>query len=284
MLKRHMAAAMAWSVASLFPAHAMAQSHQDTDPLDRDIVAVGAGLAVVPDYEGANHYSPVVAPAAIGSVEGHSFVLAGNQASLNLLRDRSGPVWEVQAGPVALINFNRATVGGTHDPRVRALGALGLAVELGGYVGVQKTGVLTSPYDRLTITVSYRHDVTGVHDAALWQPGVTYFTPLSLHAAVAITASADIAEDRYARTYYSVSPAASSRSGLAAYDARGGLKNWTIGLIGVRTVRGNLLHGVQLVALGTFGRMTGSIGSSPIVAQAGSRGQWLGALGLAYSF
>jgi len=68
------------------------------------------------------------------------------------------------------------------------------------------------PYDRLTITVSYRHDVTGVHDAGLWQPGVTYFTPLSLHAAVAITASADIAEDRYARTYYSVSPAASSRS------------------------------------------------------------------------
>ncbi len=72
------------------PAPVTAQSRQDTDPLDRDIVAVGAGLAVVPDYEGSDHYRPVVAPAAIGSVKGHSFVVAGNQASLNLLRDRPG--------------------------------------------------------------------------------------------------------------------------------------------------------------------------------------------------
>ena len=187
-------------------------------------------------------------------------------------------------GPFAQINFNRSAVGAIHDPRVRALGALGLAVEMGGYVGVQKTGVVTSSYDKLTMALSYRHDVSGVHEAGVWQPSLTYFTPLSLHAAVAFTASADIAEDRYARTYYSISSADSIRSGLPVYDAKGGLKSWTIGLIGVRTLRGNLLHGVQLVALGTYGTMTGSIGDSPIVAQAGCRGQWLGALGLAYCF
>lgn len=276
--------ATAWLTACLFSAPVTAESRQDTDPLDRDIVAVGAGLAVVPDYEGSDHYRPVVAPAAIGSVKGHSFVVAGNQASLNLLSDRPGPVWQVQVGPFAQINFNRSATGGIHDPRVRALGALGLAVEMGGYVGVQKTGVVTSPYDKLTMALSYRHDVSGVHEAGVWQPSLTYFTPLSLHAAVAFTASADIAEDRYARTYYSISSADSIRSGLPVYDAKGGMKSWTIGLIGVRTLRGNLLHGVQLVALGTYGAMTGSIGDSPIVAQAGSRGQWLGALGLAYSF
>ena len=98
--------ATAWLTACLFPAPVTAQSRQDTDPLDRDIVAVGAGLAVVPDYEGSDHYRPVVAPAAIGSIKGHSFVVAGNQASLNLLRDRPGPVWQVQVGPFAQINFS----------------------------------------------------------------------------------------------------------------------------------------------------------------------------------
>ena len=136
--------ATAWLTACLFPAPVTAQSRQDTDPLDRDIVAVGAGLAVVPDYEGSNHYRPVVAPAALGSVKGHSFVVAGNQASLNLLRDRPGPVWQVQVGPFAQINFNRSVIGAIHDPRVLALGALGLAVQMGGDVGVQKTGVVTS--------------------------------------------------------------------------------------------------------------------------------------------
>nr|WP_315472133.1 hypothetical protein [uncultured Sphingomonas sp.] len=101
--------ATAWLTACLFPAPVTAQSRQDTDPLDRDIVAVGAGLAAVPDYEGSDHYRPVVAPVAIGSVKGHSFVVAGNQASLDLLRDRPGPVWQVQVGPFAQINFNLTT-------------------------------------------------------------------------------------------------------------------------------------------------------------------------------
>ncbi len=81
------------------------------------------------------------------------------------------------------------------------------------------------------MALSYRHDVSGVHEAGVWQPSLTYFTPLSLHAAVAFTASADIAEDRYARTYYSISSADSIRSGLPVYDAKGGMKSWTIGLI-----------------------------------------------------
>lgn len=276
--------AAAGLIAAPLPAQVSAQSRPEPSPFDRDRVAVGAGLAVIPDYEGSDHYSPVVAPAAIGSVEGHSFVLAGNQLSIDLLRDRPGPGWRFQGGPVAQVNLNRSTLSGIHDPRVRALGALGTAIELGGYVGVQKTGVVTSPYDTLSLTLSYRHDVAGIHDAGLWQPGLTYFTPLSLHMAVAFTASVDMAEDRYARTYYSVSPAQSLRSGLPVYDAKGGIKNWTIGLVGVRTLHGDLLHGLHLVALGTFGGMTGSIGDSPIVARAGSRQQWLGALGLAYSF
>ena len=262
------------------PAHAL---DAPADPY-RDTVTVGVGVAALPDYEGSNDYRITPAPAAIGTIKGYGFVLAGNQLSVDLVKNAPGPVWDVQAGPIAQLNFNRSTLGSIDDRRVRALGKLGVAVELGGYVGLGKTGVLTSPYNTLSVTFGYRHDVSGVHDSGIWSPAITYFTPLSRKAAIGMFASADIVERGYAQTYYSVSTAQSATSGLLVYTARGGLKNWTLGAVGSYSLTGDLLHGVKLVAGGTYGRMAGSIARSPLVAVAGSRDQWLGTLGLGYTF
>ncbi len=262
------------------PAHAQ---DAPADPY-RDTVTVGVGVAALPDYEGSNDYRITPAPAAIGTIKGYGFVLAGNQLSVDLIKNTPGPVWDVQAGPIAQLNFNRSALGSIDDRRVRALGKLGVAVELGGYVGLGKTGVLTSPYDTLSITLGYRHDVSGVHDSGIWSPGITYVTPLSRKAALGVFASADIVERGYAQTYYSVSAAQSATSGLPVYTTRGGFKNWTLGAIGSYSLTGDLLHGIKIVGAGTYGRMTGDIASSPLVAIAGSRDQWLGTIGLAYTF
>ncbi len=262
------------------PAHAQ---DAPADPY-RDTVTVGVGVAALPDYEGSNDYRISPAPAAIGTIKGYGFVLAGNQLSVDLIKNAPGPVWDVQAGPIAQLNFNRSALGSIDDRRVRALGKLDVAVELGGYVGLGKTGVLSSSYDTLSVTLGYRYDVSGVHDSGIWSPGITYVTPLSLKAAIGLFASADIVERGYAQTYYSVSAAQSATSGLPVYTARGGLKNWTLGAIGSYSLTGDLLHGVKLVAGGTYGRMGGSIAHSPLVAIAGSRDQWLGTLGLGYTF
>ena len=264
------------------PAEAREPSRDD-DPY-RDTVSVGVGFAGLPDYEGSNDYRIVPAPAAIGSIRRYGFVLIGNQVSVDLIRDRPGPVWDLQAGPVAQINFNRNSARSIDDRRVRALPSLGTAVELGGFVGIGKTGVLTSPYDKLSATVAYRHDVSGVHDAGIWQAGVNYITPVSTRAAIGAVASVDVVEKGYADTYYSITPDDASRSGLPVYAARGGLKSWTVGLGGMVSLTGNLLHGLKLVGGGRYGRMAGSIGDSPLVARAGSRDQWLAALGLGYTF
>jgi outer membrane scaffolding protein for murein synthesis (MipA/OmpV family) len=250
----------------------------------RDTVTVGVGAAYLPDYEGSNDYRTVVAPAAIGTIKGFGFVLAGNQLNVDLFPDKPGPTWDIQVGPVAAINFNRTSLGDIADLRVRALGKRDTAVELGGYVGIGKTGVLTSPYDKLSITLGYRHDVAGVHDSGIWQPGITYFAPLSTKAAVGLFGQAEIVERGYARTYYSISSAESIASGLPQYAAGGGLKNWTLGAVGAYSLTGDLLHGVKLVAAGTYGRMSGSIARSPIVDQVGSRDQWLGTIALGYTF
>lgn len=277
---------LALMLAGTMTAFAAIPAYAQDAPADpyRDTVTVGVGVAALPDYEGSNDYRITPAPAAIGTIKGYGFVLAGNQLSVDLIKNTPGPVWDFQAGPIAQVNFNRSALGSIDDRRVRALGKLGVAVELGGYVGLGKTGVLTSPYDTLSVTLGYRHDVSGVHDSGIWSPGITYVTPLSRKAAIGLFASADLVERGYAQTYYSVSAAQSVASRLPIYTPRGGLKNWTVGAIGSYSLTGDLLHGIKFVAAGTCGRMAGSIARSPLVAIAGSRDQWLGTIGLAYTF
>lgn len=286
---------MAASVAIAMPAHAqvaqgvppdtgaVASTAADFD-LDRDSITVGAAGVYLSDYEGSNDYRLTAAPAAIGSVKGFAFTLAGNRASVDLIPNTPGPSWDIQAGPIGVVNFNRSSLKSIDDARVRALGKVDTAIELGGYVGVGKTGVITSPYDKLSVTVSYRHDVAGAHDSGLWQPTINYLTPLSTKAAVAFFGSAEHAGRGYATTYFSVSPAQSIASGLPTYNARSGWKNYTLGGLATYSLTGNLLKGFKIVAGGTYTRILNDFADSPVVSVAGSKNQWLGAVGLAYTF
>lgn len=249
-----------------------------------DSVTAGVGIGYMPDYEGSDDYRFVPAPAAIGTIGGISFTVLGNRASADLIPDRPGPGWDFQAGPSGVINFMRNSRQNIGDPRVRRLGRRGTAVELGGYVGIGRTGIITSPYDKLSLSVSYRHDVTGTHKSGVWQPTITYFTPLSTKSAVGLFASAEHVERDYVATYYDVGPAASVHSGLPEFNGRGGWKNWTVGAMGAVSLTGDLLKGFKVVGGGSYRRLINDSGRSPLVSIAGSRNQWLGALGLAYTF
>lgn len=252
--------------------------------MGKNTITIGLGGAYLPDYQGSNDYQFTPAPAALAYINGHTITLIGNRLSVDLIGDRTNPGWDFQAGPVGVVNLDRTAPSRIDDVRVRALGKIGAAVELGGYVGIGKVGVITSPYDRLSVALSYRHDVTGVHDSGIWQPSVNYFTPLSTKAAVGLFATAEHAGSGYARRYYSINQGQSIASGLPVYNARSGWKNWTAGAIGTYSLTGNLLQGWKLVGSVAYGRMLNDFGDSPIVSQAGSRGQWLSALGVAYTF
>src|SRR3546814_6986026 len=98
------------AVAVLAPQSAAAQDADAplSGPAPDDTVTVGLGLAYVPDYEGSDDYRTAIGPGAIGSVGGFALTLAGNRASLDLVRNASGPGWDFQAGPIAVVNFNRS--------------------------------------------------------------------------------------------------------------------------------------------------------------------------------
>lgn len=278
-------AAVAAMLLSAAPAFAQdADPAPQAEPRNDSFLAIGVGAAAVPDYEGSNDYRVVPAPIATGRVGGVNFQLVGNRLSADLLDDGPGPGWDIQLGPVGVLNFNRTSVKSIDDRRVRALGELDTAVELGGYFGIGRVGVITSDYDRLSVSVSYRHDVSNVSDAGVFTPSVSYMTPLSRKSLVTIFGSAERVEHGYARTYFGVTPAGAAASGFSAYDPDGGWKSWTAGLAGAVSLTGDLTHGLQLVGGATYRRMLNDFADSPIVSVAGSKNQWMGALGLAFSF
>ena len=252
--------------------------------LGKNTVTVGLGAAYLPRYEGSKDYSFSPAPAALAYIDGHTITYIGNRISVDLIGDKANRDWDIQAGPIGVVNLDRTTTSGIGNRQVAALGKIGAAVELGGYVGIGKIGVVTSPYDRLSVSVSYRHDVTGVHDSGIWQPSVNYFTPLSTKAAVGLFATAEHAGRGYARRYFSITPDQSAASGLPVYNARAGWKDWSVGGLATYSITGNLLKGWKLVGGLTYGRELGNFADSPIVSQVGSRSQWLSALGVAYTF
>lgn len=252
--------------------------------IPRNSVTVGVAGALVPDYDGSDNYRLVPAPAAVGSVGGFSFSVIGNHASIDLIPDKPGPGIDFELGPVASLNFNRTDHKSIDDPRVAALPERKTAIELGGYVGIGKTGVITSQYDKLSVSLSYRHDVNGAYHSGVWTPSITYLTPVSTKAAVVLFGSMQHVGRGYARTYFGITPDDALASGLPVYSAHGGWENYTLGGAFVYSLTGNLLHGLKVVAGGTYTRLLDSASYSPVTRLAGSPSQWVGGVGLAYTF
>jgi outer membrane protein len=246
-------------------------------------LSIGAGAAWLPDYEGSNDKRFTPLPAANGTVWGMSFTVLGNRASLDLIPDVAGQGWNFQLGPVAVVNLNRTNRDAIEDPRVRALGEIDTAVEVGGYVGIGKTGFIHD-YDTISISASYRHDVTGIHKTGIITPSINYTTPLSTKALVGLFASAEIVQDRYARTYFGVTPADSVRSGLPVFTPKGGQKNVNFGGMFTYALTGNLTKGMALVTGFNYSKLVEDFADSPLVSIAGNRHQWTVGAGLAITF
>jgi len=250
------------------------------ETLKTTMVTVGVGVARIPDYDGAreSRWSPV--PGVRASIDGMSFTLAGNRGWADLVPDnrgRKGIDWQI--GPVFNINLSRAQK--VQDARVAALGKVPVALEAGVQAGVGYQGLITSDFDKLTLQVAYVHDVGSVHKSYVVTPGINYATPLSRRALVYFSLSADYAGGGYARRYFGVTPAGAVASGLPAYSLGSGWKDWSVGSLIDVSLTGDLTGGIQLVGGGAYTRMVGDFAKSPVTR---SRDQWIGALGLAYTF
>ncbi|MES3153482.1 MipA/OmpV family protein [Sphingomonas faeni] len=254
-----------------------------TNPADNNRITVAVGVATLPDYQGADSNSFTPAGAIVGTVRGHDFFTRGTQLYVNLIPNTGEVGINYEVGVIAAIRTDRT--GKVDNRQVRALGKIDTAYEIGGFVGVGKTGVITSDYDTLTARVAYVHDVSDTYDSYVITPQVNYTTPLSVRTLVAIGASADYAGKGFGRTYAAVTPIGTLASGLRTYDINdSGFRQINASAFVVQSLSGDLRHGLGVGAGVVYGRMLGKYKDSPIVADVGSADQWVGAVGLTYTF
>ena len=268
--------------ALLASAPALAQNEAALPEDDGNSLSIGVGVGYVPSYEGSDDYRLIPAAIVRGEVGGHAFFTRGLQAYFDLIAEAPGEQLDLSVGPVAGLRLNRTS--SIKDRQVRALGELDTAIEVGGFAGIAKTGVITSEFDTIAFRVSYLKDVGGAHGSHIISPSIEYGTPLSRFSYVGLGLSAEWVGDGYASYYFDVTPAGSLASGLRPFRADGGFKSWSANIVGAQALTGDLLGGLSLFAVGSYSRLQGDFRRSPIVADAGSPNQWVGVVGLAYSF
>lgn len=247
----------------------------------RDTLTVGVGAAIMPDYEGSDDYRIVPAGAIRGRYHGISFDTNGPYLYINLIPMR-GKV-TVEAGPVAGVRFE--TRRNIDDAAVKLLPHLNRAVEMGAYAGIAVHG-LTNPYDTLSLRVDAAHDVASAHKSTVIGSTLTFSTPVSRKTYVSASAGAEFVSNKFADYYFSVTPEESLMTGgaLPVFNAGGGLKDWKASLLLNQSITGDLLGGLSIFGLGQYSRLVGGFKRSPLVSERGSASQWLGAVGLAYTW
>ncbi|MDQ3080289.1 MAG: MipA/OmpV family protein [Pseudomonadota bacterium] len=263
------------------PAYAQSGEAPLPDPNDRsDTFTIGAGVGMVPDYEGSDDYRFIPAVAARGRISGISFSTRGTYLYVDVIPRGSGKI-EFDAGPIAGVRLNRT--GKIKDDFVNRLPDRKAAIELGGFAGITAHG-LTNPYDSLSFRLDVVKDVANGHGSTVITPTLDFGTPISRTTYVGASLSADFVGEGYADSYFSVTPAEAVASGLRAYDADGGYKGWKVALLANQSLSGDLTRGLSLFGTGSYGRLAGDFRRSPIVADRGSASQWFGAIGLGYTF
>jgi MipA family protein len=233
---------------------------------------VAVGLASVPRTAGSRAQQLI--PYIGGRLQsGRRYVsVDGLDARVNLLR-----LSHVEFGPAIALTFGRdsgdiRTVRGT-------LPNIDTSVEAGAFLALTWDDVLRWGGNARVSLQSVR-GVSGVHEGWVSTVKGGYSVPIGRKLYVQLDGSVRLVTERFAATFFDVTPAASAATGLGAFDARGGLQQTGASLL----VRYGLSRTLSMAGFGTVQQIVGNGAESPIAAVAGRRMQPSAGLGLAVSF
>ena len=227
-------------------------------------IAVGAGIAAAPDYEGSDDYAPE--PLLFARVQKGARYLSLEGTTL---RANLAPASRIEAGPLVRYRFSR---GGVRNNRVDDFEHVDAALEVGGFV--------TLKLDPLSVGLEASQDVAGAHGGFQVLGEADYAADLTSDVTARAGVFTTYASHDYMDTYFGVSGADARRSGLDRYDAGAGFKD-----VGVEL---GLTYAVteqwSLSAIGRYARLLGDAADSPIVDDEGSANQLFGGLSIGYRF
>ena len=229
-------------------------------------VTIGAGVAVIPDYEGSDDYE--AAPLLhfrMALANGRYFDFTGNRIKFNIMKDSN---WSI--GPMARYRAKRDD--DVDDDQVANMKEVDSAFELGGYASYN----LGANFE---IGASLVQDVADGHDGYLVGLHVGYKIHMD-KMMIGIKGFTTFVNNDYMEAYFSVNGNNVGNSSLEYYDADEGFKD--VGITCVLNYQFNNSWG----ATGVLGytRLIGDAEDSPVVDDVGDANQLLGGIMGTYSF
>lgn len=251
----------------------------------RGYLTLGAGIGTVPSYSGSNNRIAIPAVMVRGRVDGFAFFSRGTNLFVDVLRERKGASVDVKFGPI--VNVRTERNARIIDPQVKALGRLPRVMEVGGWAGISKSGVITSAHDSIGLRVSVLADPGKRHGSLVVTPSIEYGTPLSRSTYLGVSVATNFVGKGFGRRYFDIDAAGSAASGLAPYSragAKSGFSKYAVSLAMAQSLSGDLRKGWAVAGAAQYGRMLGRYARSPVVETAGRRAQWSFGAGIAYTF
>lgn len=242
-------------------------------------VRIGAGLLYGPAFLGSRDYQLRAGPNIEVRYKDRFFISVIDGVGFDLIKTdnlRAGPIVKYQqrrkengSGPFV--------IAGDRSDALRGLGDVAATAEVGGYVSYRSGAFSAKAEVRKGI---------GGHDGLIAELGARYSTTVggmklgNRAVMVSIGPRATIADATYTQAYFGIDATQSAASGLAQFNAGGGLQSYGLGATIVVPVSGNL----SAAALGGLDRLSGDAAKSPLVRDRGSRNQRTFGLGLTYRF
>lgn len=258
-------AAMALVVS--FPSTATAQIFPTQTKIESGwSVRLDFGLMAAPKYYGDDDYQISALP-GIRVTYGDTFFASINEGiGFNLINNGG-----LRAGPILRYDFGRdqdgdgmfsISGGGTND--LVGLGDVDGTFELGGFVEYE--------LNQFEAYLEVRQGLDGGHDGMVGLARLDYKTTIRTAgppAFLSIGPTMRFSNSGYTSAYFDVNAAQSAASGLAVYNAGGGIMSY--GLSAALTIP--ITKNAAITAISGYDRLTGDVGNSSLVRQRGSRGQ-----------
>lgn len=283
----------AHSAAALMAQQGSAQSSPESPPafampkivFDETWASVGVGVGLVPSYSGSDDYQAFPLPLIAGRVGGVGISPNGPGFVLDFFSPAPtlGPrKTRLSAGPAFRVRADRVQQIG--DDLVEQLEDLNLAFELGGNVGVSFPGVF-NPRDTLSVGTQVRWDVADAHEGMVVEPQIAYRRAFGTGIAFQAQVGVQFVDDSFADYYFTVTPEQSAASGLPQFQADGGLNALGGASVINFDLDGNLLNGgFSIYTVLGYSRLVGDASETPFTDLRGDPNQFLGGLGVGYTF
>lgn len=231
-------------------------------------VMIGGGAIYAPDYEGSKDNEVLPFPFISLGYKDIAYI-RGAEIGANLLRVSASDTLKISAGPIARYRRDRSE---KRNIALRGLGKVDTAIELGGRARID-----VGP---AWVEVSVAKDVADGHDGMVGVAATGVDVDLSDKLSLSLSASTNWADDKYMESYFGVTPAQATASGLPVFVANKGIKD-AGGSIGLQYWLGDRW---MLSATGGYTRLMNDAKAAPLVRLRGSADQWQGSIFLAYRF